>query len=234
MTPAERAGGGCEGAARPDGAHGAAAGAGEPGQDAAREAGTSQSEQAYRTAQMLIAAAADGQLPEVQLELIPFLLNKAVTARLEQGTASVLAAHRLRPVLSAMVIESGKRGKRRRELRPDALESTAAAAGGMWDVSRVKVALERLCSVVLDGRIAGSLQILLLRGWHSSAPGWLRTTQVSSPPGKPCCGSAAPCRRRSRERRAVAVRPKRSRKWRRPRETRSTRWRRWMVCRGEV
>lgn len=144
-------GGGCEGAARPDGAHGAAAGAGEPGQDAAREAGTSQSEQAYRTAQMLIAAAADGQLPELQLELIPFLLNKAVTARLEQGTASVLAAHRLRPVLSAMVIESGKRGKRRRELRPDALESTAAAAGGMWDVSRVKVALERLCSVVLDG-----------------------------------------------------------------------------------
>ncbi len=108
----------------------------------------SDTEQAWRTASMLVRAAAAGQLPDEQCELIPFLMTRAVMGTLERERGDELATYRLRPTLIDMI---DRAGKRRREFRPAAIARLSEALGTQWDAVRVRATLEKLCSIVLDG-----------------------------------------------------------------------------------
>lgn len=105
-------------------------------------------DQARRTAYLLVRAAAAGQLPEAQCELIPFLMAKAVMGALERARGDELAMYRLRPALTAMLDQAGKR---RREFRQAALARVSEAIGARWDAARTRAGVEKLCAIVLDG-----------------------------------------------------------------------------------
>ncbi len=112
------------------------------------DARPSETEQALRTATLLVRAAAAGQLPQEQHELIPFLMARAIMGALEQERGDELAAYRLRPALTAMVEQSGRR---RRDFKQAHLARLCGALGGQWNKAQVQAALEKLCAIVLDG-----------------------------------------------------------------------------------